>query len=471
MKKFVYFLPLALAAFSLASCKTKAPESKGNWNLIWNDEFDGSSLDLTKWSFQTGTGSQYGLTDWGNGELEYYTEKNVSLKKGNLIIEARKETVDNHPYTSSRIRTMKDDGTVLFAPTFGRVEARIKVPAGDGLWPAFWLLPADDKYGSWAASGEIDIMEIMGRLPNRVYGTLHYGQQWPGQKSSGSMYKFPDEQNATQFHEYALEWEPGEMRWYVDDNLFYKTSSWWGMGPDDSEPFKYPAPFDVPFYIVLNLAVGGQFDDYRIPEDYQLPAQMLVDYVRVYEKKDGYNFDVKRPTPPQDTSAFESYRNNEGNFILDSEFTSANLTGMESNTMDVSSSDWYFLTLSDFGGQAKAKKEDDSFHIQIEKEGGEVHSVQLLQHLGVAKGYTYQIKFQAKAAADRNITVKLGGDDDNKWAVYSSQYMPELTTEWQTFKYRFTMEDASDPSARLEFNVGKNPADVWIKDVQVISVE
>ena len=86
MKKFVYFLPLALAAFSLASCKTKAPESKGNWNLIWNDEFDGSSLDLTKWSFQTGTGSQYGLTDWGNGELEYYTEKNVSLKKGNLIL-------------------------------------------------------------------------------------------------------------------------------------------------------------------------------------------------------------------------------------------------------------------------------------------------------------------------------------------------------------------------------------------------
>lgn len=460
-------LMLFTASMLFVSCGSKVPQTKGNWKLVWNDEFNGKSLDETKWGFQLGTGSQYGLEGWGNNELQYYTKENASVKKGNLVIEARKEAKGGMGYTSSRIRTMTEDEQVLYAPTFGRIEARIQVPVGNGIWPAFWMLPAVDKYGVWAASGEIDIMEIKGRLPNRTYGTVHFGQSWPGNKSSGAMYKYPDEKDARTFHEYALEWEPGSLRWYVDDNLFYETSSWYALDGEGNE-FDYPAPFDVPFYIVLNLAVGGQFDDYRVPEDYEIPAQMLVDYVRVYEKIGGYNFDVKKPVPPQDTGAFEAYNKwPDGNFIRDEKFATAESEGLFENTMDVNSSNWYFLNLGDFGGRASGRVEDDAFHISITEPGNEVHSVQLLQHLGIAKGYTYEICFEAKAATDREMYVKLGGDGDNKWAVYSSQYTPKLTSDYKKYKYRFTMEYDSDPSARLEFNVGKNKNDVWIRNVSV----
>lgn len=467
MKKLLFLF--ALLSLILVSCTKTEPVSKvkDNWKLVWSDEFNGKAVDETKWSFQLGTGAQYGLEGWGNNELQYYTKENASVSKGNLVIEARKENKNGMAYTSSRMRTFTDDGQILCAPTYGRIEARIKNPAGDGIWPAFWMLPAVDKYGVWAASGEIDIMEIKGRLPNRTYGTVHYGQAWPGQKNSGFLYKFPGDSDARDFHVYALEWEPGILRWFVDDHKFCETSNFYAMD-DEGLEFDYPAPFDVPFYIVLDLAVGGQFDDYRVPADYELPAQMLVDYVRVYEKADGYNYDVKKPVPPQDTNAFNSYRvSDDGNYIFDSSFATAGKNGMTDNTMDVNSSNWYFLTLNDFGGSAASKIEDNAFHVVIDKEGGEVHSVQLLQHLGIAKGYTYEISFEAKAAQDREIAVKLGGDGDNKWAVYSSQYKPKLTKDFKKFTYRFTMEYDSDPSARLEFNVGKNKNDVWIRNVSV----
>jgi len=461
----------SLVCLCACSTKTKAEKIEG-WNLVWSDEFDGKTLDRTKWDYQFGTGSQYGLNGWGNDELEYYTDNNAKVEKGMLIIEARKEDKNGMKYTSSRIRTMKDDGTVLYAPTFGRIEARMKLPKGDGLWPAFWMLPATDKYGVWASSGEIDIMEAKGRLMNRVYGTVHYGQPWPGNKYSNSMYKFQDGTTAEDFHTYSLEWLPGKLRWLVDGNCYYETSSWWAMGVDDEAPFAYPAPYDVPFYILLDLAVGGTYDDYRKPSDSEVPAQMIVDYVRVYEKEGGYDYNVKRPVPPQDTAKFEKFnRGTDNDFIADKLFQTAELKGMTENTMDKNSANWYFLTLSDFHGAAIASREEGAFHISMKECGGEVHSVQLLQHLGVAKGYTYQIVFDAKASADRTISVKLGGDDDNKWAVYSSQYSPKLTSEYKTFKYRFTMENDSDAQARLEFNVGKNPADVWIKNVKVLKVE
>ncbi|MCQ2576627.1 MAG: family 16 glycosylhydrolase [Treponema sp.] len=469
----LFFTEILLSAMflTLSGCAS-TPKNPDGWSLVWSDEFNGKSLDRTKWDFQLGTGSQYGLNGWGNDEIQYYTEDNISLKKGNLIIEARKENKNGLAYTSSRIRTYKDDGTILYAPLYGRIEARMLLPSGSGIWPAFWLLPATDKYGVWASSGEIDILEAKGRLTNRTYGNVHFGQPWPGNKYTGGMHKFQDEGFDEDYHVYALEWEPGSLKWFVDDDCFYETSSWWAMGLDDEEPYAYPAPFDVPFYIVLNLAVGGTFDDYRVPDAADIPAQMYVDYVRVYEKIGGYNYDVKRPVPPQDTEKFLSYDRGLGNdFIADKEFETAELTGALSNTMDKNSSNWYFLTLSDFGGSATAEREEGAFHIKIKNCGGELHSVQLIQHLGIAKGYTYQIVFDAKAASERTISVKLGGDDDNKWAVYSSQYSPKLTTEYQTFKYRFTMEDDSDPQSRLEFNIGTNPADVWIKNVKVLKVD
>lgn len=452
-------------------CTSSPKAEREGWKLVWSDEFNGKTLDRTKWDFQTGTGSQYGLSGWGNEEAQYYTEDNISFEKGNLVIEARKEEKGGKPYTSSRIRTSTDN-EALFATTYGRIEARMLLPEGDGIWPAFWMLPATDKYGVWASSGEIDIMEGKGRLANRSYGNLHFGQPWPGNKYTGGMHKFDDETFGEDYHVYALEWEPGVLRWYVDDDMFYETSNWFAMALDADEPYPYPAPFDADFYILLNLAIGGTFDDFRMPGEDDIPARMYVDYVRVYEKEGGYNYDVHKPIPPRDTDKFESYRKaDDGNFLMDPEFKTAELEGMATNTMDKASGNWYFLALSDFGGKATAKREDGAFHVSISQLGGEVHSVQLIQHHGIAKGYTYQIVFDAKASSERKMAVKLGGDDDNAWAVYSSAYSPKLTTEYQTFKYRFTMENESDSQARLEFNMGTDPADVWIKNVKVIAVE
>jgi beta-glucanase (GH16 family) len=471
MRIAAWALVLNSAITGIAVARDKVPAPKG-WNLVWSDEFNGSGLDPAKWSYQLGTGSEYGLDSWGNNEQECYSEKNVSVKGGNLVITARKESLGGKPYTSGRVRTLGADGKPLFNTTFGRVEARIRLPAGDGIWPAFWMLPATQKYGAWAASGEIDIMEGIGRLPNRVYGTLHYGQNWPGNKRSGGMCKFPDDGDFTEFHQYAIEWEPGNIRWYVDGRMFYQTSEWWGMGPEATEPFPYPAPFDAPFYIVLNLAVGGNFDDGRVPADYEVPAAMEVDYVRVYEKSGGYDLNVKRPEPDRDKAAFASIAADAtGNLVADPTFATANSLALSVNTMDQKSRAWYFLALGEFGGKASSENDGVMRHIKMESIGTEVHSVQLLQHLGVARGYTYQIEFDAKSSAPRTVAVKLGGDADNSWAVYSSQYAPKLTSELRHFSYKFTMAEPTDKTARLEFNVGKEAGDVWICNVSVRAVE
>ena len=488
MKKELFTLSLLGAAlltgfsFTLAGCsKNKATGSapKG-WHLVWNDEFNGKEIDLTKWDFQTGTGSQYGLEGWGNNELQYYRKENASVKDGNLVLEARKEVFGGCAYTSARLRTVKDDGTDLFTKTYGRIEARIKMPSGNGIWPAFWLLPATTDYGTWASSGEIDILEAKGRLPNRVYGTVHFGQAWPGNKYTGGMYKFPAGETISDYHVYSLEWEPGSLRWLVDGNLYYETRQWWSLGAGESEPYPYPAPYDKPFYILLNLALGGNYDGGVAPEDYSLPAQMLVDYVRVYDKDQPYNTDVKRPIPERDEKSFNSFETSDGkNFIFDSALltavTDSGASLLSNENMDVHSREWYFLGLSDFGGSAlsKAEKADgiEGRRVQIKNPGNQNYSVQLIQHLPVAKGYSYKIQFDAKASAPRKIAVKLGGDADNSWAVYSPEYYPELDSQIKHFSYFFTMENDTDPTARLEFNLGLDTNDVWLGNVSVTQEE
>ena len=468
---------------SCASNKASAKAPEG-WQLVWSDEFSGRNIDTNKWDFQLGTGSQYGLEGWGNNELQYYRKENAYLKGGNLVLEARKEDFGGCAYTSARLRTVKDDGTELFTKTYGRIEARIKMPSGNGIWPAFWLLPATTDYGTWASSGEIDILEAKGRLPNRVYGTLHFGQAWPGNKNSGGMYKFPNEETIEDYHVYSLEWEPGLLRWLVDDNVYYETSQWWSLGANESEPYPYPAPYDKPFYILLNLALGGNFDGGIAPEDYSLPAQMFVDYVRVYDKDQPYATNVKRPIPERDEKSFKSFEPADAesrSFIFDANLQSVitdngNASLLSNENMDVHNRAWYFLGLSDFGGSALSKSESSETGltgrlVKITNPGNQNYSVQLIQHLPVAKGYSYKIQFDAKSSAPRKIAVKLGGDADNSWAVYSPEYYPELTTEIKHYSYFFTMENATDPTARLEFNLGLDTNDVWLSNVIVTQEE
>jgi len=260
---------IALLAVALTGL---VPRAQGAWRLVWNDEFNGSAVDPTRWTYDTGTGPPY--PGWGNNELEYYTSRpeNVQVAGGLLHIVARKENYSGSSYTSARLKTQG-----RLSKIYGRFEFRARLPQGQGFWPAFWLMPRDSVYGGWAASGEIDAMENRGHDPAMVFGTLHFGGEWPDNAQSfGPAFTFPTGDSATNFHTYALEWTTNAFRWYVDDKLYQTQTTWWSSGG----PF--PAPFDQPFYLLMNLAVGGYF-----PGDPDastvFPAEVQVDYVRVYD--------------------------------------------------------------------------------------------------------------------------------------------------------------------------------------------
>jgi beta-glucanase (GH16 family) len=257
---------------TLAVANNNAISPGDTLNLTWSDEFDGAQLDPEKWFFESGDGSQYGIPGWGNNELQWYLPDSAALTGGTLIITARQESQNGKEYSSARISTVD-----RFAFRYGRIEARIRLPSGQGLWPAFWLLPQDNSYGSWAASGEIDVMEAVNLGAsggNAVHGTIHYGGEWPNNVSSGNSYLVPTDAT-TDFHVYALEWDETEMRWYADDILYAMQNSW------STSSASFPAPFDQPFYILLNVAVGGDWPG--APDAATIfPVTMEVDYVRVY---------------------------------------------------------------------------------------------------------------------------------------------------------------------------------------------
>ena len=272
--------------------------------MVWNDEFEGDRVDPTKWDFDLGNGfydyrNNLWIAGWGNEELQYYTAEpaNVSVKDSLLTIRAVKESLHGCGYTSARLKTKKRDGTLLFRTLYGRVEFRAKVPWGKGLWPALWMLPASDAYGGWAASGEIDVMEIVGDKPHEVLSSLHYGSGYPERTLHTNVHPLPGNGSVSDWHVYAVEWEPGEIRFYVDDVLAATESFWWscsktrdGAGLEArraADLNAWPAPYDQPFYLLMNVAVGGNFPGVPRP-DTQFPAKLVVDYVRVYDKVGGY---------------------------------------------------------------------------------------------------------------------------------------------------------------------------------------
>ena len=248
------------------------PTRIGDWTLAWNDEFDGDRLDTSKWSFQVGNGCDIGLCGWGNNELQTYTTSNATVGSGLLSITAREQSVAGSDYTSARIRTIEKGDW-----KYGRFEVRARLPEGQGLWPAIWLLPSDAVYGGWAASGEIDIMEARGQSRSTVHGTLHYGASFPNNQSSGDAYTLPSGTFTDDFHTFVLEWTEGRMVWYVDDTPYQVQTEW------STTAAAFPAPFDQEFYLLLNVAVGGNF--VGAPDASTIfPQEMEVDYVRVYQK-------------------------------------------------------------------------------------------------------------------------------------------------------------------------------------------
>jgi beta-glucanase (GH16 family) len=251
------------------------PSAKG-FTLVWSDEFsgpDGSSPDSSKWTYDLGGNG------WGNNELESYTNRtqNAQIKSGNLVITAVKEDYTDpkdgvlRHYTSARMKTQG-----LFSQAYGRFEARIKIPAGQGMWPAFWMLGNDISSVGWPKSGEIDIMENIGKEPTKVHGSMH-GPGYSGGNGLTGTYTLPSGKFTKTFHIFAVEWEPSVVRFYVDNNL-YETRT-----PADLPAGKQWV-FDHPFFVLLNLAVGGDWPG-NPDASTTFPQRMLVDYVRVYARK------------------------------------------------------------------------------------------------------------------------------------------------------------------------------------------
>ena len=270
---FTLIILSSAAAFVGDLSPPSAPQT--NYVLVWSDEFsaaNGSLPDSSKWIMETGGGG------WGNHELESYTNRapNAHVQNGNLVITAKKEIYKGtdgitRQYTSARLKTLG-----LFEQKYGRFEGRIKIPRGQGMWPAFWMLGNNIGTVDWPDCGEIDIMENVGKEPDKVHGTIHGPGYWGGNGLGGS-YTLPSGKFGDDFHIFTVEWEPAAIRFYVEGHLY-------GTRTPSDLPTGKTWVFDHPFFILLNVAVGGDWPGSPDPAT-AFPQRMLVDYVRVYARK------------------------------------------------------------------------------------------------------------------------------------------------------------------------------------------
>ena len=351
-------------------------------------------------------------------------------------------------YTSGRISTQN-----LKTFTYGRFEVRAKVPNGQGYLPAFWLMANDENvYGQWPRCGEIDCMEVMGQDTNKLYGTIHYGN--PHAESQGT-YTIKDGEKSfsDDFHTFTCDWEPGKITWYVDGKKYHEESNWHST-TEGQGTLTYPAPFDQPFYIILNLAVGGSWVGNPNETTNFKNNPFVVDYVRVYQK-DSYDENVTRPEVKFEPT---NEPDESGNYIKNSTFAEA-----EDLTDDTN---WKFITALD--GAATAEIKDNSMVIKTENAGTVDYSVQLVQaNVPFEKGATYEVSFDAKASENRKMNVDVKAPDRG-YQSYMKTLVPELTTEMKHFSTQFVMKADSDVNGRLEFNMGNaGSGDIVLQNVVV----
>ncbi len=417
-------LALLVAAASVFTSLSAQPVSSPNYteaDLVWKEDFNGKKLNSKDWNFE------FHQPGWVNNEWQSYDDssKNTYLKDGFLIIQPlkTKNKDGSYSYTSGRINTQ---GKHTF--TYGRIEARLKVPKGQGYLPAFWMMPDDESfYGQWPKCGEIDIMEVLGHETNTLYGTLHYGEPHSSQQGK---YTLAAEDFSESFHNFAVEWEPGEIRFFCD-GVKYKTVNDWFTRRPGFEEVTYPAPFDQPFYIILNVAVGGDWPGY--PDEtttFGPEAQMVVDWVKVYQKK-SYNEDVEKPAQ----KLVEAKTDNSGNMVRSG------------------SSNWGFLKFQGGDGTLNVSA-DNKLDIIPTADGPVLHAVQVVQeNVALNKGSVYRYSFDAYADKDRTIVACISAPN-NGWIRYFGDENVNLTTKKQHFTYEFKMLEFTDPTARIEFNCG-----------------
>lgn len=414
------------------------------YTLVWEDNFDGTELNRDDWNVELHE------PGWVNNELQEYvdSEENIFLEDGKLVIQALK-TVSrgNASYTSGRINTQNKHDY-----KYGRFEVRAKVPSGQGFLPAFWLMATDENlYGQWPKCGEIDIMEVLGHETTTSHGTIHYGE--PHEQNQGS-YTLTNGDFSEEFHVFACEWEPGEIRWYVDGELFHTANNWFTAREGIGE-VTYPAPFDQPFYMILNLAVGGDWPGKPKPGvEFDETCRLVVDYVRVYQKE-SYDENVTKPEAVLDLKESDD----SGNFVVNGDFSEAE--SLSDNE------DWIFLLAG--SGRGTAEIVNNEFVVTPETIGDLEYSVQLVQaNMPMIQGKKYCLSFDAYAAEDREIITAITAPT-NSWVRYFPDTRVAITTEKQNYRFEFEMTDKSDDNGRVEFNLGAlgSKAQVHISNVRL----
>ena len=423
--------------------------TKDGYELKWEENFDGSQLNRSDWNVELHEAG------WVNQELQQYVDStdNISVSDGKLHLKPKK--TGDKTYTSGRVNTQ---GKHDFK--YGIFEARVKVPKGAGYLPAFWMMPTDENlYGQWPKCGEIDIAEVMGQQTDKLYGTIHYGE--PHKETQGTYVTEKDKEDFyAAYHDVAVEWVPGRITWYVDGVKYHEARDWYTAKNGD-DPLTFPAPFDQPYYMILNLAVGGSWvgdiDDSTIAD---MPNQeFAIDYVRAYQKPESeYNEDVIAATGTEDVKLREPDSN--GNYIVNGTFsTDEDLVKDEG---------WAFKTAQN--GEGTATIADNKITLKTTKAGDVDYSLQLVQNdLPMIKGASYKLSFEAKASEARKLKVAIQGPDQG-WIAYLEQQTAALTTEKQTFTYDFTVTQSTDPNGRLDFNYGAlgSTADIEISNVVLV---
>ena len=403
-----------------------------DYKLVWEDEFEGDRLNMDDWNFE------YHEPGWVNAELQEYvdSEKNTYVKDGKLYIQALKEIIDGKPYyTSGRINTQ---GKHDFQ--YGRFEARAKVPSGKGFLPAFWMMPTEEGYyGQWPKCGEIDIMEVHGSELTTTYSTLHFGEPHTQEQSSYQI-AAGEENFGEAFHVFACEWDPGEFRFYVDGKMIGSVNDWFTKKEGFGE-VAYPAPYDQPFYMILNLAVGGSWVGYPDDDDvFEENAQFVIDYVRVYEK-DSYDTNVTKPE--NEISLGEP--DETGNYAVNGDFS-------EAEDMTKEDSHWRLLLAE--GGKGETEISDNALHITSESAGTVNYGVQIVQAgMPMEKGAKYRLTYDACADEARTMITNVTAPDKG-YIRYLEDTTVELTTEKQSYEHLFDMTADSDANGRIEFNLG-----------------